>query len=146
MRFTQKEKYEIIRLVETSEIGVDRSLKEIGINKSTFYNWYGRHLEGGFNGLAPTQRARNTYWNRIPDKVRSEVVEMALDFQEDSCRGVACKMTDEREYYISESSVYRILKSHGLVTSTAFDTMAASKEFRDKTKKVHQMWQTTSPI
>ena len=31
MRFTQQEKYEIIRLVETSEIGVNRTLKEIGI-------------------------------------------------------------------------------------------------------------------
>lgn len=142
MRFTQQEKYEIIRLVETSEIGVNRTLKEIGINKSTFYNWYGRYLEDGLDGLAPNHRARNTYWNRIPDKVRSEVVEMALDFPEESCRGVACKMTDEREYYISESSVYRILKSHGLTTSPAFDTMAASKEFRDKTTRVHQMWQT----
>ncbi|MWD30282.1 DDE-type integrase/transposase/recombinase [Aquicoccus sp. SCR17] len=51
-------------------------------------------------------------------------------------------MTDEREYYISESSVYRILKSKGLVTSPAFDTMAASQEYRDKTTRVHQMWQT----
>ena len=115
MRFTQQEKYEIIRLVETSEIGVNRTLKEIGINKSTFYNWYGKYLEGGFDGLAPNHRARNTYWS---------------------------KMTDKREYYISESSVYRILKSRGLVISPAFDTMAASKEYRDKTIRVHQMWQT----
>ena len=142
MRFTQQEKYEIIRLVETSEIGVNRTLKEIGLNKSTFYNWYSRYHEDGFDGLAPRHRAHNTYWNKIPDKVRSQVVEMALDFPEESCRGVACKMTDEREYYISESSVYRILKSNGLVTSPAFDTMAASKEYRDKTTRVHQMWQT----
>lgn len=142
MRFTQQEKYEIIRLVETSEIGVNRTLKEIGLNKSTFYNWYSRYREDGFDGLAPRHRARNTYWNKIPDKVRSEVVEMALDFPEESCRGVACKMTDEREYYISESSVYRILKSHGLVTAPAFDTIAASKEYKDKTVRVHQMWQT----
>ncbi len=94
MRFTQQEKYEIIQLVETSEIGVNRTLKEIGVNKSTFYNWYGKYLEGGFDGLAPSQRARNTYWNRIPDKIRSQVVEMALDFPEESCRGLACKMTD----------------------------------------------------
>jgi len=142
MRFTQQEKYEIIRLVETSEIGVNRTLKEIGINKSTFFNWYGKYLEGGFDGLAPNHRARNTYWNKIPDKIRSEVVEMALDFPEESCRGLACKMTDDREYYISESSVYRILKSKGLVTSPAFDTLAASQEYRDKTQRVHQMWQT----
>ncbi len=52
MRFTQQEKYEIIRLVETSEIGVNRTLKEIGLHKSTFYNWYGKYLEEGFDGLA----------------------------------------------------------------------------------------------
>ena len=142
MRFTQQEKYEIIRLVETSEIGVNRTLKEIGINKSTFYNWYGKYLEGGFDGLASGRRLQNTYWNRIPDAIRSEIVEMALDFPEESCRGLACKMTDEREYYISESSVYRILKSRGLITSPAFATLAASKAFKDKTTRVHQMWQT----
>ena len=67
---------------------------------------------------------------------------MALDFPEVSCRGLACKMTDEREYYISESSVYRILKSQGLITSPAFDTVSASNEFKDKTTRVNQMWQT----
>ncbi|MAU15181.1 MAG: hypothetical protein CMH46_06525 [Muricauda sp.] len=60
------------------------------------------------------------------EKIRPEPVEMALDFPEGSCRGLACKMTDGREYYISESSVYRILKSRGLVTSPAFDTLAGS--------------------
>lgn len=59
---------------ETSKIGVNRILKEIGINKSTFYNWYGKYVEGSFDGLAPNHRALNTYWNRIPYKIRSEVV------------------------------------------------------------------------
>ena len=62
MRFSQQEKYEIIRLVETSEIGVNRTLKEIGIHKSTFYNWYSKYLKRGFDGLAPKSRSRNTYW------------------------------------------------------------------------------------
>ena len=45
MRFTQAEKYEIIRIVEDSEIGPNRTLRELGIHKSTFYNWYGRYKE-----------------------------------------------------------------------------------------------------
>ncbi len=53
MRFTQAEKYEIIRLVETSEIGVNRTLKEIGLHKSTFYNWYSKYREKGMDGLVP---------------------------------------------------------------------------------------------
>ncbi len=142
MRFTQAEKYEIIRLVETSEIGVNRTLKEIGLHKSTFYNWYAKYREEGMDGLAPKPRARNTYWNRIPDQVRTEVVDMALDYPEESPRGIACKMVDEKRYYISESSVYRILKSNGLITTPVFDLIAASSEFKDKTTGINQMWQT----
>ena len=142
MRFTQQEKFEIIRLVETSEIGANRTLKEIGVNKSTFYNWYNRYLEDGFDGLAPKPRTRNTYWNKIPDKVKKDVVDMALDFPEESSRNLACKMIDENKYYISESSVYRILRKEGLITQPAFDLIAAANEYKNKTTRINQMWQT----
>jgi transposase-like protein len=42
MRYSQAEKFEIIRLVEQSEFGVNRTLNQIGITKSSFYEWY-RH-------------------------------------------------------------------------------------------------------
>jgi putative transposase len=142
MRFTQQEKYEIILLVESSEIGVNRTLKEIGIHKSTFYNWYNRYLEDGFDGLAPKPGSRNTFWNKIPDKIRTEVVNLALDYPEESARNLACKMIDEDNYYISESSVYRILRERGLVTQPAFSMMAAADEYKDKTTRINQMWQT----
>jgi transposase-like protein len=51
MRYSQSEKMEIIRLVETSEVSVKRTLKELGINRSTFYKWYQRYLEDGYDGL-----------------------------------------------------------------------------------------------
>ena len=142
MRFTQKEKYEIIKLVEESDLGVNRTLKEIGIHKSTFYNWYEKYREKGYDGLATQSRSRNTYWNKIPDKVRSKVVELALDYPEESARNLACKMTDEKKYFISESSVYRILRANGLITQPAFNTLAAADEYKDKTTRVNQMWQT----
>jgi putative transposase len=140
MRFSQQEKYEIIRLVETSEIGVNRTLKEIGIHKSTFYNWYSKYLKRGFDGLAPKSRSRNTYWNKIPEKIRTDIVNMALDYPEESARNLAWKMTDEQRYYISESSVYRILKEKGLTTQPAFSLDAAANEYKDKTTRVNQMW------
>lgn len=142
MRFTQQEKYEIILLVESSEIGVNRTLKEIGIHKSTFYNWYNRYLDNGFDGLAPQPGSRNTFWNKIPNKIRTEVVNLALDYPEESARNLACKMIDEDNYYISESSVYRILRERGLVTQPAFNMMAAADEYKDKTTRINQMWQT----
>jgi transposase-like protein len=49
MRFSQKEKYEIIQIVEGSELGVNRTLKELGIHKSTFYNWYSLYVDSGFD-------------------------------------------------------------------------------------------------
>ena len=36
MRFTASEKLEIIQVVEGSGIGVNRTLKELGIHKRTF--------------------------------------------------------------------------------------------------------------
>ena len=53
MRFTPQEKMEIIRIVEGSELGVNRTLKQLGIHKSTFYNWYQQYQENGYDGLSP---------------------------------------------------------------------------------------------
>lgn len=142
MRFSQQEKYEIIRLVEDSELGVNRTLKELGIPKRTFYNWYDRYKQSGYDGLAPKNRASKSQWNRIPDMIRNQVVEYALERPELSPRELAHSMTDHKDYFISESSVYRILKSRGLITSPAYIVMKAGNEFKDKTTRPNQMWQT----
>lgn len=142
MRFTQKEKYEIILLVEGSELGVNRTLKELGISKRTFYNWYGRYREYGFDGLAPKLRSNTSRWNKIPEQVRNDIVKLALETPELSPRELAYRFIENQEYYISESSVYRILKSRGLITSPAYIVMKAADEFKDKTTRPNQMWQT----
>jgi len=142
MRFTQNEKYEIIRLVEDSELGVNRTLGELDIPKRTFYNWYGKYTKHGYDGLAPKKRNANSQWNRIRDQVRNEVVELALEVPELSPRELAHRMIDQKQYFISESSVYRILKSRGLITSPTYIVMRAADEFKDKTTHVNQMWQT----
>ena len=142
MRFTQDEKYEIIRLVEDSELGVNRTLKELGIHKRTFYNWYGRYKEEGYDGLASRSGFTQTRWNKIPEALRSEVVELALELPGLSPRELANWFTDNKAYFISESSVYRILKARRLITSPAYIVMQADDEFKDKTTRVNQMWQT----
>ena len=142
MRFTQTEKMEIIRIVQDSEIGVNRTLKELGIHKSTFYQWYGRYHDAGYEGLASKKRAINSQWNRIPDNHRQKVVEVALDLPELSPRELACHITDNVGFFVSESSVYRILKCRGLITSPAHLLMRADDEFKDKTTRINQMWQT----
>ena len=142
MRRSASEKLEIIRIVEGSELGVQRTLGELGINRSTFYEWYRKYLESGFEGLKPKVSQRKSFWNKIPDKQRNEVVEVALDQTALSPRELAYHITDKHGWFISESSIYRILKERGLITSPAWILMQAADEFKDKTTCVHQQWQT----
>lgn len=142
MHYSQAEKYEIIRLVEASDLGVIRTLRQLKINKSTFYKWYSQYLRYGYDGLARTKVKRQTTWNRISDADRDKVVEIALEKPELSSRELAWHITDNYKYYISESSVYRILKANGLITVPAFRIMSASDSFYDKTTATNQMWQT----
>ena len=79
MRYSPAEKLEIIRLVDGSDIGVTRTLKELGIHKSTFYNWYERYQRHGADGLNEIKPSSKRVWNRIPQKLREQVVEIALD-------------------------------------------------------------------
>ena len=142
MHYNQSEKYEIIRLVEASDLGVIRTLRQLKINKSTFYKWYSQYSRYGYDGLAKRKVKRQTNWNRISDTDRDKVVEIALEKPELSSRELAWHITDNYKYYISESSVYRILKANGLITIPAFRIMSAADSFYDKTTAINQMWQT----
>jgi len=142
MRFTASEKQEIINIVVRSEIGVNKTLREIRLNKSTFYNWYKIYSDKGIDGLAPCKRTSNRQWNTIPQEQKNLVVELALEYPELSSRELAYKLTDEQQIFISESSVYRILKTRGLITTPAHIFLSAGDEFTNKTGFVHQMWQT----
>jgi transposase-like protein len=133
---------EIIRLVEDSSLPVKRTLEELDVPKSNFYRWYRQYEEGGYEGLASRPPNASRFWNRIPEREKKKVVEVALDNPELSPRELAWMMTDSEGTLISESSVYRILKSYDLVTSPAYIVMAAADEFRHKTRRVHELWQT----
>ena len=141
MRLSAAEKQEIIHLVDRSELGVNRTLKELGIHKSTFYKWYKVYQDKGMIGLVPQKRTRQQ-WNSIPEAQKQLVVEVALDHTSLSPRELSVKITDECKVFISESSVYRILKAKGLITTPAHILLSASNEFKEKTLFVHQMWQT----
>ncbi len=52
------------------------------------------------------------------------------------------RFTDQRKYFVSEASVYRLLKAHDLITSPAYVVIKAANEFKDKTTAINQLWQT----
>jgi RNA-directed DNA polymerase len=142
MRYTPAEKFEIIRLVEQADVPAKQVLAELGIARSTFYDGYRRYGEAGYDGLADHNSQPHQFWNRIPDEVREEVVQIALERPELSPRELAWHITDHQGYFISESSTYRILKACDLVTSPVFQLVSAKDQFEEPTTRVNELWQT----
>ena len=142
MRHSQSEKMETIRLVEESELSVSQTLRELGVPRSTFYRWYRRYEKEGYAGLANKPPNARRFWNKIPEEEKQGIVETALEHPEMSPRELAWHITDTKGAFISESSVYRVLKSYDLITSPAYIVMEAADEFSHKTKRVNELWQT----
>src|SRR5688572_31610283 len=142
MRYPASEKLESIRMVEQSHLSVRRTLEKIGIPRATFSRWYDVYRSSGPEALEDRAPRPSRIWNRIPDAIRERIVQLALDEPELSPRELATRFTDTANYFVSEASVYRLLKAHDLITSPAYIVMKAADEFRDKTTAPNQLWQT----
>ena len=142
MRYLASEKLEIICTVEGSHLPTKQTLDMLGIPRSTFYRWYDLYLEDGLDGLSDKSSCPKSIWNRIPDGRRDDLIEFALEHEALTTRELAVKYTDEKRYYVSESSAYRILKEAELITAPDYVVIKAADEFKDKTTAINQMWQT----
>ena len=142
MRYPASEKLEIIRLVEQSHLAVNRTLEKLGIPRATFYRWYDQYQTGGPEALDDRSPRPDRVWNRIPDDVREQIIDLALDEPALSPRELAVRFTDTESYFVSEASVYRLLKAHDLIASPAYIVIKAADEFKDKTTAPNQLWQT----
>ena len=156
MRYPATEKLEIIRTVEGSHLPTKKTLDMLGIPRTTFYRWYDRYVEGGFDALADRSPRPKSVWNRIPDIRRDDLIEFALEHEALTTRELAVKYTDEKRYFVSESSVYRILKAADLITAPDYVVIKAAPSRQialqspagqwmsvtDKTTAINQMWQT----
>jgi transposase-like protein len=132
MRYPASEKLEIIRLVEQSHLPVRRTLEKLGIPRASFYRWYDLHQTGGPEALEDRPSRPSRVWNRLPEEIRSRIVDFALDQPELSPRELAVRFTDEQQYFVSEASVYRLLKAHDLITSPAYIVCPSSGDLRPR--------------
>jgi len=142
MMLSASEKYEVIRLVEESELSVRRTLEELDVNRSTFYRWYKAYRDHGYEGLLSSSKSPKQFWNKLPESVKEQCLEVALEHPELSPRELAWHITDQHEYFISESSVYSLLKQYDLITSPAYILLQASDKFHTPTKRINELWQT----
>ena len=142
MRYPASEKLEIIRLVEESRLagaadaGKDRHSARhlLPLVRSVPGRWAG-------SPGRPTSQAGSRL-EPHSDDVRERIIKLALDEPALSPRELAVRFTDTEGYFVSEASVYRLLKAHDLIASPAFIVMKAADEFKDKTTAPNQLWQT----
>jgi len=134
---TAHEKAQVLEKVEATPGSKRKVLSELGVSKSDCYRWRARARQGSLED----RRHPGPSWNRLSPHEESVVLEVALEHTDLSSRQLAAWITDNKGFSASESTVYRLLNSQGLVKSPEMK-MAAGKEFHAKTTHPHQMWAT----
>jgi len=142
MRYSAAEKHEIIQLVQNSNLPVRKTLDRLDICKSTFYGWLKRFEADGIDGLEDHKPQPLSVWNQVPQTHRDALIELALDKPALSPRELAVHYTEQQQYFVSESTVYRLLKAEDLITSPAYILMQASDKFQHPSKRANGLWQT----
>ena len=79
MRYPASEKLEIIRIVEGSHQSVKHTLEQIGVSRPTFYRWYDLYRRFGEAALEDRRGGSGRVWNRIPEDVRAQMLDMVFD-------------------------------------------------------------------
>jgi putative transposase len=130
------EKAMVLALVKESKTSKSQTLAEIGIPRRTYYNWVRGEKSGGKRAV------KRRPWNRVMEGEEQLVLGHARASPELSSRQLSLKLVDDYGCWISESTVYRILKREGLVKTAEVKGFAAGKEYHRKTKRPNEMWAT----
>jgi transposase InsO family protein len=142
---TAESKLEVLRAVQGAGLPMTRVISQLGIARATYYRWRRNFRLRGRPGLHDRPPRRDRAWNQILPEERDKVLEIAMLFPDWSPRQVSCHITDTAGFAVSESSVYRILKSEGLIQEVRQKTFPAGAEYRVKTTRPNQQWQTDAP-
>lgn len=129
------QKQEALRLVERSPLPITQTLRKLQVPRRTYYRW---QSQGSLDDTKPVPKR---VWNRLLDDEVATVIARALAYPDRSARELAYQITDDGSFSVSESTVYRILKRHGLMRELP-TIVPAAKEYTRKTERVHELWQT----
>ena len=134
-------KFEVLSVVERSELPISQALSKIDMSTTTYYRWkrkLGRH---GLEGLQDKSSGHTRPWNMLLPEEREAVLKIALLYPEWSSREVALHISDTCGFTVSESTVFRILKKEGLIKPLVVKTFSASNEYKNKTHRPNELWQ-----
>jgi putative transposase len=126
---------ETVEVISRSPHTIEASCREVGVARSSYYRWRAK-LRG--NRPAGKRKAANA----LRETERRTILEQALAQPHLSARQLACWCCDQEGFSVSESSVRRLLKAHGLLRARAPEQEPAAKEWRHKTKRINEIWQS----
>jgi len=133
------EKGEIIALVADSGLPRRRALSQLGLPKSTYYRWLKRQAGGR---LEDSKGGSPIPWNKLRVEEEEMILAQARASPELSARQIALRVVDFDGMYVSESTVFRILKREGLIKPAEVVGFKAGKEYKRKTKGPNELWAT----
>jgi len=114
-RFPASSKQDILNFVshiqELTGAELKTILRHLGIGSSTYYNWLCRQKEKRLSDTRPV--GQNPY--RLLDWEKEAIRDFYVDNQENGYRRITWMMVDQDIVYTSPSTVYRFLKSEGLL-------------------------------
>ncbi|NIN93235.1 DDE-type integrase/transposase/recombinase, partial [bacterium] len=138
---SRNDKMKFIRLVEGSDLCISDALNRYDVPRSTYYRWKRKLKSQGIKGLQDNKPYRARSWNQLLPGQVDKILEYATFYPEYSSREISFYITDNEGFSVSEPTVYRRLKEHGLIPQPKIRTFPASEEFRIKTTDINQLWQ-----
>jgi transposase len=136
---TAVEKSEILAMVTDSGLPRRKTLEHLGLPRSTYYRWLKRQSEGR---LQDKKGGSMVPWNKLKPEEEVKILATARASPELSCRQLALEMVDSEKWYVSESTVFRILKREGLIKPAEVIGFKAGQEYHHKTKRPNELWAT----
>jgi transposase InsO family protein len=133
------EKSKILALVSDSGLPRRRALVQMGMPKSTYYRWLKRQSEGS---LQDKKGGSLIPWNKLRPEEEAAILTLARASPELSARQLALNLVDAGKWYVSESTVFRILKREGLIKPAEIVGFKAGKEYHRKTRSPNELWAT----
>jgi len=133
----------IVEAVESNGRGKRERLKGWGIPRSTYYAWKKAYIEHGIQGLERRIGVKHgQLWNELGDAHRYVVWMYTTALPELSPRLLSVKISDEEDFTVSESTVYRLHRRWGVHRPRPAREYPAAKEWPNKTKRCDEIWQS----
>ena len=113
---SKDQKMDIIRSIESSELSISKALKKLDMPRSTYYRWKNKLRTMGSLGLKDNKPHRSRTWNQLLPHEDDTILEVAYANPDWPSRQICLYITDEGNFSVSESTVYRRLKKVGLIS------------------------------